>query len=247
MKTRNKIGIIGWSQGELSFGVSKSYLHYLNFFGDVRILTPKIGIDEDLDLVIMPGGRDTLPTNYGAVPGYFNSDPDMYKEHFAKINLPQYIDAGIPVFGICLGFQQIAVHFGGKLLQNIDLSEHGYSLDDNKEERGKLVNELAFAPDYIILEAQLLAKNKNKKIKTCSLHHQAVSKVDLPEQLDLIAYTKNDNIVEAFKHKTLPISGVQFHPEEDFNLLGRYLIMDLLKRSPNKKYENKGNSAEVQK
>lgn len=242
---RQKIGIVGWSTGDNSFGTTRSYLHYLNFFGEIRILTPKEGIDEDLDLVVMPGGKDTLPSNYGAVPGYYNSDSDQYKEHFAKVNLPKYIQAGIPVFGICLGFQQIAVHFGGVLKQNIDLGSHGYS-DVEKVGRGELVNTLVFDPKYLTLELQLTKTTKSKKIKTCSLHHQGVEKDSLPDELDLIAYT-DDGIVEAFRHPKLPISAVQFHPEEDFNTLGRFLIRDLLAKSPNLQNENKGNTEKIQK
>jgi len=242
MKYVPKIGIPGWSQGELSFGVAKSYLHFFKVFGDVRILTPKMGIDNDLDLIIMPGGKDTLPSNYEAVPGYFNSDPDPFKEHFAKVNLPKYIDAGIPVFGICLGFQMINVHFGGKLIQNIDLGTHGYS---DSENRGELVNDLTFTPKFTILETSLLKNSKSKKMKCCSLHHQGVRKDELPEPLELIAYTAKDDIAEVFQHKTLPIAACQFHPEEDYNLLARYLITNLIKKSPNYKHENERNSVQV--
>jgi len=232
-----KIGIVGWSTGDNSFGTTKSYLHFLSFFGDVRILTPKNYIDEDLDLVVMPGGKDTLPARYGQAPGYYNSDPDQFKEHFALVNLPMYIEAGIPIFGICLGMQMLCVHFGGELVQNIDLGTHGYSDEKSAEGRGQLVNDIIFTPKFTLLEIQLLKENKLKRIKTCSLHHQGVKLGTVPDELQVIAYTKDD-IVEFIQHETLPIAGCQSHPEEDFSPLSIHLIEKLIKRSPNLQNEN---------
>lgn len=217
--SRPKIGIVGWKQGEQSFGVSKSYLHLLNFYGNVRILTPRSDIDEDLDLVVMPGGKDTLPSSYGQVPGYFNSDPDQFKEHFAKVNLPQYIDAKIPIFGVCLGFQMLITHFGGTLTQNINMEAHGYSNENSKEGRGEIVNKLEFTPKYSLLETKIMKTYGDKgKIKCCSLHHQGAMMPDkdnqgnLPDCLEPIAYT-TDGVIEAIIHEELPIAGVQFHPK----------------------------------
>lgn len=240
MSKKSKVGIVGWSTGEGSFGVTKAYLHYLDasFDVDIVLLCPTENIYEDLDLVIMPGGKDTSSLNYGRMPGYANTDPDQYKEAFMKVNLPMYIEAGIPIFGICLGFQQLVVHFGGELTQNINLGMHGYS-DVEKKGRGDLVNTLVFTPEFKSLELKLITrKPKEKHIKCCSLHHQGVEyhgddaeySDSFPECLSPIAYT-DDGILEAFIHKELPIAGVQFHPEEDFNMLGKYLIKSLLDKS----------------
>jgi putative glutamine amidotransferase len=243
MNKRPKIGLVGWSTGDNSFGATRAYLHFISMFGDPILLCPMEGIDESLDLVIMPGGKDTPPHTYGQVPGYYNSDADQFKEAFLNNNMPQYIEAKIPIFGICLGFQQLAVYFGAQLIQHIS-SIHGYSDVDIKG-RGDLVNELIFTPEFKPLESNLLRSTpKVKKIKCCSLHHQGVpfeigksSAEIFPEVLDPIAYT-SDGILEAFKHKSLPIAGVQFHPEEDWNILGRKLMKDLLRKSPNLKNED---------
>jgi len=102
------IGIPGWSLGENSFGVQKAYLEYLSNFGQVEILTPNSNIRTDLDLVVLPGGADTMSYNYNQVPSFQNSMADPYKDYFAKVNLPQYINANIPIFGICLGIDLCA-------------------------------------------------------------------------------------------------------------------------------------------
>lgn len=241
--SKPKIGIVGWSTGDNSFGATRAYLHHLSFIGDVRIICPKESTDTDLDLLVLPGGKDTLPSRYGQVPGYYNSDPDQFKEAFIEVNLKNYIEAGIPIWGTCLGFQQLVVYFGGKLLQNIPIGVHGYS-NSVSEGRGELVNKLIFTKEYKGFEEAIFRKYpKLKKIECCSLHHQGVrfsesrSNYGLPECLDVVAYT-SDNIVEIIRHKSLPIAGGQFHVEEDFNLAAQELIKELISRSPNFKNEN---------
>lgn len=103
MKHRPIIGLVAWSQGENSFGVGKAYLNHLCKFGDVVLLTPMEGIINGLDLVVLPGGKDTPSFMYNQPPSYFNSDPDQYKEWFVFNNLDQYVKAGVPIFGTCLG------------------------------------------------------------------------------------------------------------------------------------------------
>lgn len=244
-KRRYLIGIVGSSMGENSFGSTKPYMAHLSAYGDVVILAPQRGIVPILDLVVLPGGKDMPSYRYGRVPGYHNTDPDQFKEFFAVNNLKQYIEAGIPIWGTCLGMQQLAVHFGSDMVQNIS-SSHGYSGED----RGTLVNTLVFPNKFAYLEVQLLkkVKEKNKKaqsIKCCSLHHQGVPMNKIGESLDIIAHTA-DGIVEAIRHKELPIAGGQFHVEEDFNPLGDFLIRELLSKSPNFKNENERTSIQVE-
>lgn len=243
---RPKIGIVGWSTGEGSFGATKPYLEHLSKFGKVVVLTPMGGIISDLDLIVLPGGKDMPTFRYGQVPGYQNSDSDQFKEFFYDNNLIQYIKAGIPVFGTCLGLQQIVVLFGGKLIQNVHWS-HGYSNDPEKGGRGELVHKLIFTDKFKKVELEILANRKNSKVKdirTCSLHHQGVSTKKVPEELDLVAYT-DDGIVEAVMHKELPIGALQAHTEEDNNPLGMWMIENLLKRSPNLKNEKQGDTLAV--
>lgn len=236
MKQRPLIGIVGWKTGDNSFGVTLPYLTHLSNFGDILVLNPMRGIIENLDLIILPGGKDSHSFLYNAPPNYTNSDCDQFKEWFIHTNLQQYIDSKIPIFGTCLGFQQLIIHFGGSLCQN--LISHPYST----EYRGEQVHELIFSSEFLQLEMQLLARRKKDKcIKTCSLHHQGAYEKDVPECFNIIAKTK-DNIIEVIEHKTLPIAACQSHTEEDYSPIGNYLINKLIKLSPNFKHENTGNS-----
>lgn len=254
MKRVPKIGLPGWKVGENSFGATLAYMNHLSYFGEVRVLTPKKTIDTDLDLIVLPGGKDLSPQLYDQVPGYFNSDADQFKQSFIFWNLKKYIEAGVPVWGTCLGFQELIVFFGGSLIQDIGFSGHESS---DPDKRWQPVNELTFTPQYLPLEIELTKgrKPKEKTIKVNSLHHQGVIMPDerkgrkggTPDCFDVVAYceTNGTGIVEAIRHKTLPIAAGQFHTEEDWNPLGMYLIEELLSKSPNLKNESKRNTAVV--
>lgn len=214
-----KIGIPGWSLGDNAWGVTKPYLEYLSQFGQVEILTPRQGIVEGLDLVILPGGQDTNPANYDAVPSFYTGSNDTFKEYFFRNNLQQYIEVGTPIFGICLGMQQLNCFFGGSLVQHYDFP---YS-DKN---RSKLVEKLDFNP-AILKDLNLRKLPANYKVN--SMHHQGVIEANLaPELISLASSSIEPQNVEIFKHKELPIYGVQYHPEELNDSIANIIITKLL-------------------
>lgn len=231
-----KIGIVGWNTGENSFGVTKTYLNYLSQFGRIRIITPQDTIKDnlDLDLLVLPGGLDVNPTTYGAVPGFYTSNQDVMKQYFYDTQLSRYIEAKIPIFGICLGFQMLNVKFGGKLNQHVP--SHSYA--DRFEENHKINISLPDEDNKKFLKYYFLnssEKTKSGKIKVTGIsvnshHHQTVSSNNIAEDLIPLAYA-DDGVIESFIHKNLPIAGVQFHPEE-FNVsLSNLLIQYLLNGS----------------
>jgi len=202
-----KIGIVGWNTGENSFGSTKPYLEWLAQHGEVIILTPQKGIVEELDLLILPGGLDMSPSLAGNVPSYYNSNIDVMKQYFYDVNLPQYIHSNIPVFGICLGFQQLCVMFGGTLVQN-------YPFNYSTKNRSEFVDKLTFVEGY-----------SQGKYEVNSLHHQGC--FDLGQNM-VIAREHQDGNVEIAKF-TENIYGVQFHPEEINDPFSNNIIKKLLK------------------
>ena len=164
------IGIPGWKIGEDNFGVPISYIEYASCFGITRVLTMEEGVDDRIDLLIIPGGPDVNPLRYGAMPGYYNSKPDPMKEYFDTYIMPLYMKARIPVFGICRGIQTIAVHFGATLIQHID---HPYSA----ESRGEPAHAILLSGSF---KDEFEAAHKVAKIKVNSLHHQCVSFANFP-------------------------------------------------------------------
>lgn len=236
--SNKKILIPGWSTGENSFGAGKMYLNYFGHFGTVIVGTPTKDIFDDINLVILPGGMDTYANRYRQIPSYFNTNPDLFKEFFLDNNLQGYIDAGVPVFGICLGAQMLQAWAGGELEQNVG---HPYSGDD----RGKLVHPVEFTEQYDYLHETLDIPRKRKKegkiideYKVNSLHHQGIDINNLAECFEAVLVAPDD-IVEAFVHRTLPIAAVQYHPEESFDVTATYLINQLLETGAQAKIEEK--------
>lgn len=221
------IGIPGWKTGENSFGCTIPYLDFGNEYGSVRILDID-DFDAGLDLLILPGGPDVDPSRYGTKPHYLTSRPDPMKEYFDLFTLPKYIEAGIPVFGICRGMQSLAVHFGAILIQDMDHETN------ESDKRGSKVHELRMEDNP---SASVIAKSIGKIHRVNSMHHQCVSGIGFPfDELDIIAGRPQDPkrhyppCIEAIKHKTLPIFGVQYHPEElDNDNLSEYIMNNLLK------------------
>lgn len=213
-----RIGIVGWKLGDNSFGSTIPYMEYLTQYGDVHILTPSLEARDDIDLLVLPGGPDLLSSAYGEVPSYYNNDPDVMKEFFFRNTLAKYIELKTPIFGICLGHQQLNVHFGGKLDQNCG---HTYSIA-----RDGLAHEIVFEQDYKHLIPKLGYKEP-KDVKVNSLHHQGIPLDGLASCFKPIALGPF-NIVEAMTHKELPIVSVQWHPEELYDPIAGYFILHLI-------------------
>lgn len=213
-----KIGIVGWNTGENSFGVTKAYLNWLSSFGDVEILTPKRGIVADLDLLILPGGADIAPQSHNSVPGYYTGNTDVMKQFFFDNNLNKYIEAGIPIFGICLGFQQLSSRFGGKLIQH-------FPYEYSSKSRQELVDDLTFNPNSSAHQFFTSGIIPKKKYSVNSIHHQGCH--ELPENIEVLAISQDRNIeIARFAEN---IFGTQYHPEEIFDEVSTNIIKYLLK------------------
>lgn len=198
-------------------GISREYYEYFSYFGDV-IIVPNSDTIIPVDLLVLPGGADVSTTRYNPSRLYsYGSQPNRFMEHFDVYILPKYIDAlqkkeiGA-IFGICRGLQTLNVHFGGTLYQHL--------LDEpmNKEfEREKLTQKglVIDAPHY----------RGAKKVEFNSMHHQSIR--DLGDGLVPMILSENRtravenftpfSVVEAIRHETLPIMGVQYHPEEIYD------------------------------
>lgn len=222
---RPVIGIPGWKLGDNSFGAGTNHLDFISRFGNARILFPWDD-DVDLDLLYLPGGPDVAPSRYGQYPGFYTSNQDVFRQHFFDEVLPKYIEKGTPIFGVCLGFQMLNVHFGGTLTQ--DLKYHAQSKD-----RWEAAHKV-----YIVG-----MNRKEGAMEVNSHHHQAVLKTDLSQEFNALAYADNeengkDPIIECILHKERPIGGVQWHPEEWRDGFAMDFIRDLIKRSKNSDHEN---------
>jgi putative glutamine amidotransferase len=212
------IGIIGYRSEDGSvFGAGSNYLELISRFGKPYIIFPGEEL-ADVDLLVLPGGWDIAPQSFGAVPAFKTGNQDVFKQFFYDKRLPVYIDAGIPIFGICLGFQMLAVYFRSVLEQH--LWRHPQS--PGRSMTGHTVEPLPEATHYA---AQPFEVNSH--------HHQGIFLHGLSADLEALALAKyspdSDHLlVEAFRHRSKPIMAVQWHPEEWFDTFSCMMINDLL-------------------
>lgn len=96
----------------------------------------------------------------------------------------------IPIFGVCLGFQGIADYFGGTL-GVMNVPSHGQQSD-------------------VIFVDQAFCPSAGQPMKVGRYHSLYVK--TLPDVMEAVAFTE-DGVIMAAGHQTLPIFGVQFHPE----------------------------------
>ena len=216
MKT---IGIVGYrSEDGTVFGAGCNYLEFISRFGTPRIIFPN---DEliDVDLLILPGGLDIAPLSFGAVPCFKTNNQDVFKQFFFEKRLSMYIEAEIPVFGICLGFQMLAVYFGSTLEQH--LWRHPQS--PARQTAGHWVEPFVEAKNFA-----------TQPFEVNSHHHQGVFIDGLSSELVPLAVAKNDTdsdkvLVEAFRHSLKPVMAVQWHPEEWFDKFSCQMMSELLR------------------
>lgn len=116
--------------------------------------------------------------------------------------------AGIPVLGVCLGHQAIAEAFGGRVIR-APRPVHGKTAQVHHDGTGLF----AGMPEPFI---------------ATRYHSLVVDPASLPPELEVIA-TTDDGMVMALRHRTLPIFGVQFHPESILTPEGSRLVEGFLR------------------
>lgn len=144
---------------------------------------------------------------------------------FELLLMRMAIERGMPVVGFCHGHQCINRYFGGTL---------GYV---EKESSGGVVHrgkESPYVKDCFhminIKPGSRLAKGFGAtRVEVNTSHKRCIAKVG--EGLEVTARS-DDGIVEAVEHRTLPVTGFQFHPERIFRRDPRCLriIVDALER-----------------
>ncbi|OSI12489.1 aminodeoxychorismate/anthranilate synthase component II [Neisseria canis] len=118
--------------------------------------------------------------------------PCSPKEAGISVAAMQHFAGKLPIMGICLGHQTIGEAFGGNIVRAKTLM-HG------KVSPVKHIGEGMF--------------HKLPNPVTCTRYHSLVIDRDtLPDCLEITAWT-DDGEIMGVRHKTLPIEGVQFHPE----------------------------------
>ena len=113
----------------------------------------------------------------------------------------------IPILGVCLGHQAIGQAFGGEVVR-APSPVHGKTCD-------------------IRHEGGSVFRGINGSFKATRYHSLVVRRETMPDALKVTAET-DDKLIMGLSHKSLPIHGVQFHPESIASEYGHLILKNFL-------------------
>ena len=165
-----------------------------------------------LDGLFLTGSPSNVePYHYDGHPSRDNTLHDPERDHVSLSLIPAVIDAGIPLFAVCRGFQEMNVALGGSLHQLVH-EVPGYLV--HKEDSSE-PHEIQYGPSHRVdfEPGGLLHRISGRPSASVnSLHSQAVDRLAPGLKIEARA---EDSLIEAFvvggaRGFTL---GVQWHPE----------------------------------
>jgi anthranilate synthase component II len=119
----------------------------------------------------------------------------------------------IPILGVCLGHQSIGQAFGGKVVRAAKVM-HGKTSQITHDGKG-------------------LFTGLPNPFEATRYHSLVIEKTSVPDALEVTARTADPTGPEeimAVRHKTLPVEGVQFHPESFLTTAGKDLLRNFITR-----------------
>jgi len=133
--------------------------------------------------------------------------PCSPEEAGVSVEVVRHFAGRIPILGVCLGHQSIGYAFGGKVVKSATLM-HGKT-------------------SPILHDGEGLFAGLPNPFQATRYHSLIVERASLPEELVVTAWVAEGEIM-GMRHRTLPVWGVQFHPESILTEGGRELLQNFL-------------------
>lgn len=134
--------------------------------------------------------------------------PCTPKEAGVSVETIRRFGGRLPVLGVCLGHQSLAVAFGGEVIRAPRLM-HGKT-------------------SMIKHDGRTIFANLPNPFEATRYHSLIVNRQHLPDCFEISAETAEGEIM-GMRHRTLGIEGVQFHPESILTTSGKDLLRNFLK------------------
>jgi anthranilate synthase/aminodeoxychorismate synthase-like glutamine amidotransferase len=114
----------------------------------------------------------------------------------------------VPILGVCLGHQSLVQHFGGEIVR-----------------AGRLMHGKTSLAKH---DGRTIFEGLSQPVEVGRYHSLCAEHGTLPDTLEVTAETERGEIM-GVRHKTLPIEGVQFHPESVLTPEGDKLMANFLR------------------
>jgi putative glutamine amidotransferase len=195
--------------GEIRDGIDQALVRFLADLGFTVVIVPNDPVNLRRMLRVLPfdgavlsGGNDIEPARYlrrprKAPPQAAGSGYSPSRDETELALVAYCRQRRIPLVGVCRGLQLLNVALGGTLTRDI------------AEEAG---NHVAIQHSIRLTESIPLPKYRGKSLKVNSYHRQGVLPSDLAPGAVALALS-GDGVIEALRHPTLPLFGIQWHPE----------------------------------
>ncbi|ATM94117.1 para-aminobenzoate synthase component II [Yersinia frederiksenii] len=118
----------------------------------------------------------------------------------------------LPILGVCLGHQALGQAFGARIVRARQVM-HGKTTAIRHTGQG-------------------VFRGLNQPLTVTRYHSLVIAPDSLPDCFELTAWTENDGVMDeimGIRHRTLPLEGVQFHPESILSEQGHQLLDNFLK------------------
>ena len=199
--------------------VGEKYIAAVALAADaVPVLVPALGEQhlqdwlESFDGILFTGSPSNVePHRYQGEPSAPGTLHDPERDATTLPMITRAVEAGLPVFGICRGFQEMNVAFGGSLVQK--LQELPGKLDHREDPTQPLEGQYAPAHEIELTDGGFLhGLAGQRRIRVNSVHSQGVGRLGAGLLTEAVA---EDGVIEAFRVNGAPAFAlaVQWHPE----------------------------------
>ena len=204
-----------WDQQ--AFLLARSYVDAVHAAGGIAVMLPADpaavedpdSILDLLDALVLAGGADVDPSNYGAEPHPATKGTVPERDAFEIALATRAMKRDMPFLGICRGMQVMNVARGGTLRQHLP---DDYGHEDHRRALGTFDNS---DHDVRLADGSLVARKAGQTIhNTKSHHHQGVDRIG--DGLEVTGWATIDDLPEVLEVPGNRFAlGVQWHPEAD--------------------------------
>ena len=156
------------------------------------------------DQITLQGIAELRPDHLVLSPG-----PCSPAEAGICVEAIRHFAGKLPLLGVCLGHQAIGAAMGGKVVR-AQVQMHGKA-------------------STITTDGQGVFHGLPEQFSVIRYHSLAVERASLPADL-LVTATSEDGEIMGLRHRSLPVEGVQFHPESILSEHGHAMLKNFLER-----------------